>query len=125
MADWRLVAKALVLGDGYIEEREADLLRRALLADGTINRTEAEFLIDLRNSAKRAVPKFHLFVFEVVKKIMLADGDLTAGEAAWLERFILRDGTAADLEKNLLRELKAGARRTSPEFDALVRRYAG
>ncbi|AWM38947.1 hypothetical protein GobsT_28120 [Gemmata obscuriglobus] len=125
MADWQRLAKDLVLIDGMVGERETEILRRAFLADGVINRTEAEFLIDLRNSAPKAVVRFHTFVFEVVKKMMLADGDLTAAEAGWLERFILRDGRVDELERTFLRELKAAARRTSPEFNALVAKYAG
>lgn len=125
MADWQKLAKELVLIDGAVGEREADILRRAFLSDGAINRTEAEFLIDLRNSAPKAVPRFHTFVFEVVKKMLLADGDLTAAEAAWVERFILRDGRVDDLERAFLRELQAGARRLAPEFAALVAKYAG
>jgi uncharacterized tellurite resistance protein B-like protein len=124
MADWKKLAKALILADGYIEEKETDIIRRELLADGTINKTEAEFLIDLRNSAPRAVAKFHSFVFEVVKKALLADGDITAAEAAWLEKFILADGKVDEMEKTLLKELKAGAKKTSPEFEALVKKYA-
>lgn len=124
MADWKRLAKVLILAGGSIEEREADIIRKELLADGTINKSEAEFLIDLRNSAPRAVAKFHLFVFEVVKKALLADGDITAVEAAWLEKFILTDGKVDDMEKALLKDLKAGAKRTSPEFEALVKKYA-
>lgn len=125
MADWQKLAKDLILIDGTVGERETEILLRAFLADGTINRTEAEFLIDLRNSASKAAVRFHTFVFEVVKKMMLADGDLTAAEAAWVERFILRDGRVDDLERTFLRELKAGARRVAPEFAALVAKYAG
>lgn len=125
MADWQKLAKELVLVDGMVGERETEILRRAFLSDGAINRTEAEFLIDLRNSAPKAVVRFHTFVLEVVKKVLLADGDLTAAEAAWVEGFILRDGRVDDLERTFLRELRAGARRAAPEFDALVARYAG
>lgn len=124
MADWKKLAKALILADGYIEEKETEIIRKELLADGVINKSEAEFLIDLRNSAPRAVAKFHQFVFEVVKKALLADGDITAAEAAWLERFILADGKVDELERALLKELKAGAKKTSPEFEALVKKYA-
>ena len=123
MANWQKLAKALVLADGIVSEKETEIIRRELLADGVINKTEAEFLIDLRNSAPQAVAKFHLFVFEVVKKALLADGDLTAAEAAWLEKFVLADGKVDNLEKNLLKELKAGAKRTCAEFDALVKKY--
>ena len=78
----------------------------------------------MRNSAPQAAAKFHLFVFEVVKKALLADGDITVAEAAWLEKFVLADGKVDNLEKNLLKELKAGAKRTCAEFDALVKKYA-
>src|SRR5438067_141241 len=123
MADWKKLAKALILADGHVSEKATDVIQRELLADNVINKGEAEFLIDLRNSAPRAVPKFHLFVFEVVKKALLADGDVTAAEAAWLEKFILADGKVDDLEKRLLKELKAGAKRTSAEFEALLKKY--
>jgi hypothetical protein len=124
MADWKRLAKSLVLAHGFIDDREADIIRAELLTDGVMTKGEAEFLIDLRNSAARAVPRFHLFVFEVVKKALLADGDITAAEAAWLQKFVLADGRVDALEKTLLRELKAGAKRTSPEFEALVKKYA-
>jgi uncharacterized tellurite resistance protein B-like protein len=124
MADWKKLAKALILADGIISEKETEIIRKELLADGVINKAEAEFLIDLRNSAPQAVAKFHLFVFEVVKKALLADGDIRAAEVAWLEKFILADGKVDNLEKTLLKELKVGAKKTSPEFEALLKKYA-
>lgn len=123
MADWKKLAKALILADGIISEKETEIVRTEFLADGVVNKSEAEFLIDLRKSAPQVVAKFHLFVFEVVKKALLADGDLTAAEAAWLEKFILADGKVDNLEKVLLKDLKAGARHTSAEFEALLKKY--
>jgi hypothetical protein len=123
MANWQKLAKALVLADGIVSEKETEIIRKEFLADGVINKTEAEFLIDVRNSAPQSVAKFHLFVFEVVKKALLADGDLSTVEVAWLEKFVLADGKVDNLEKNLLKELKAGAKRTCAEFDALVKKY--
>ena len=112
MADWKKLAKALILADGEITEKETNIIQKELLADGVINKTEAELLIDLRNSAPKAVQRFHLFVFEVVKKALLADGDITAAEAAWLEKFLLADGKVDEPEKGLLKQLKAGAKKT-------------
>jgi hypothetical protein len=123
MADWKKLAKKLILADGYIEEKEADLIKEAILEDGVVSKSEAEFLIDLRNSAKKAVQKFHLFVFEVVKKAILADGVISADEAKWLERFLLADGKVDELEKAFLKDLASSAKKTCPEFDALVKKY--
>jgi uncharacterized tellurite resistance protein B-like protein len=123
MADWKRMARALILADGVIEEKETEIVRAELLAEGVINKAEAEFLIDLRKSAKKAVPKFHQFVFEVVKRALLADGVISAGEAAWLEKFITADGKVDEMEKAFLRDLKASAKQTSAEFEALLKRY--
>ena len=125
MADWKQLAKDLILSDGYIERKETELVRRAILADGVVSKAEAEFLIDLRRAAPKAVAEFNEFVLEVVKKAVLADGEVSAAEAAWLERFITADGKVDDLEKQLLRDLKAGAKKTSPEFEALFKQHAG
>jgi hypothetical protein len=125
MADWKKLAKALILADGYIERKETDIIRKELLADGVISKSEAEFLIELRKSAPRAVAEFHQFVFEVVKKAILADGSISKEEAAWLTKFLLADGTVDDMEKAFLKDLKASAKSTSPEFDALYKKYAG
>ncbi len=124
MADWKRLCKSLILADGYIEEKEAEIIKKEILADGVINKSEAEFLIDLRRSAPKSVRKFHEFVFEVVKKAILADGDISAVEAAWLEKFILADGTVDELEKAFLIDLKKSAKKTSPEFEALLKKHA-
>ncbi|MBN9517445.1 hypothetical protein J0H58_02830 [bacterium] len=125
MADWKKLAKDLLLADGYIERKETELVRRAILADGVVSKSEAEFLIELRRDAPKAVAEFHAFVMDVVKKAVLADGAVSAAEAAWLEKFITADGKVDDVEKQLLRDLKAGAKSTSPEFEALLKKYAG
>jgi hypothetical protein len=124
MADWKRLAKALILADGVIGERDAEIVQREFLTDSVINKSEAEFLIDLRNSAGKAAQRFHEFVFEVVQKALLADGAISAAEAAWLEKFLLADGKVDDLEKAFLKRLKAAARSTSTEFDALIKKYA-
>ena len=123
MADWKKLSKKLILADGYIEEKETEIIKAEILADGVVNKSEAEFLVDLRNSAPRAVQKFHTFVFEVIKKAVLADGDISADEAKWLEKFVLADGKVDDMEKAFLKDLKAAAKKTSAEFDALVKKY--
>jgi hypothetical protein len=124
MADWKKMARDLVLADDYIEEKETEIIKKAILADGVVNKSEAEFLIDLRNHAKKAVAKFHEFVFEVVQKAILADGVISAEEAKWLEKFLLADGKVDDMEKAFLKRLKAAAKKTSAEFDGLVKKYA-
>ena len=125
MADWKKLAKAVILADGYIEKKEVEIIKREIMADGVISKSEAEFLVDLRKSAPKAVAEFHQFVFEVVEKAVLDDGKISKEEADWLEKFITADGTVDDLEKGFLTRLKAAAKSTSPEFDALLKKYCG
>jgi hypothetical protein len=125
MADWKKLAKELILADGYIERKETEIVKKELLADGVISKSEAEFLVDLRKSAPRAVTEFHQFVFEVVKKAILADGVISAAEASWLEKFILADGKVDDMEKAFMRDLKTSANKTCPEFEALFKQHVG
>ncbi len=124
MADWKRLCRALILKDGTIGDKETDLITREFLSEGVINKSEAEFLIDLRNSASRAAQKFHEFVFDIVQKALLADGAISAAETAWLEKFLLADGKVDELEKAFLRRMKGAARQTSPEFEALIKKYA-
>lgn len=125
MADWKKLCKSLILADGYIERKETDIIKKELLADGVISKSEAEFLIDLRKNAPKAVQEFHQFVFDVVKKAILADGSISKDEASWLQKFILADGVVDDTEKQFLRDLKASAKSTSPEFEALYAKFVG
>ncbi len=55
MAEWRQVAKVCALGDGHISTKEVDILRKVILADGTANKSELEFLREIKAEANTAV----------------------------------------------------------------------
>ncbi len=124
MADWKSLCKRLILADGVIDAEETQILRDEFLGDAVISQMEAEFLLNLRQSATKATGEFHEFVFQIVKKSILRDGVVGAAEAQWLEAFVGADGVVDELEKRFLADLAASARRTSPEFDALVRKHS-
>ena len=125
MADWRKMAKAILLADGTIDEREVGVLRRELFADGRIDRTELEFLLEVRREAKSAVPNFQRLLFEAIRSIILKDGSIDAAEADWLRSWIFADGKVDADEKHWLKELKLLADRVSPEFTALYNECVG
>lgn len=125
MADWRKLAKALALADGRIDTKETSIIRKELWADGKLDRSELEFLLDLKRGAQSVVGEFNKMLFEAIKAAVLADGDISAKEAAWLRKFIFADGKVDDDEKAFLRDLKANARATSPEFEALFKEAVG
>ena len=125
MADWRKLAKALALADGRIDTKESEIIKKELYADGKLDRSELEWLLDVRKSASGTVQVFDKMVFDALKPVILADGDIDAKEAAWLRKFIYADGKVDDLEKKFLQELKAGAKTTSKEFEELFKQCMG
>ena len=56
MADWRKLAKAALLADGQIDEREVAILRKELFADKRIDRAELEFLMEAKKQARWSCP---------------------------------------------------------------------
>jgi uncharacterized tellurite resistance protein B-like protein len=107
------------LADGRIDGREIEALGELLPPGREITRAEAEFLMEMHKRVERVTPAFERFFYRAIKRHVLADGVIDAGEAAWLRRMILADGKVDDREKKLLRELKGEATRAAPEFDAL------
>lgn len=122
MADWRKLAKALALADGRIDTKEAEIIKREIYADGKIDRSEIEWLLDVRSSGSGSVQAFDQMVFGALKTAVLADGNIDAKEAAWLSKFIFADGKVDDTEKKFLADLKASAKSSSPEFLELCKK---
>lgn len=119
MADWRETALTILLSDGAIDDREVNVIRKELFADGKIDRLELEFLLELRHKAQRVAASFNLLVLEALKNCLLGDGVIDPSEASLLRHWFLKDGKLDYGEKRFLQELKAGAKQTCPEFDEL------
>ena len=119
MANWRNLCKTALLGDGQIDEREVNLIRKEFFADGRIDRSELEFLLEVRREAKAMVPSFQKLLFEAIRNVILRDGTIDASETAWLRSWIFADGKVDADEKHWLKELNLLANKVSPEFMAL------
>ncbi|OQY55995.1 MAG: TerB family tellurite resistance protein [Candidatus Parabeggiatoa sp. nov. 2] len=121
MAEWRKLAKAAILTDNRIDTREVDLLRENLFADGKINQSELDFMQELRNDCKTSVKAFTELYIEAAKSHLLVEGVIGNAQAKWLRKTITDDEKVKpdEVEKRLLEELKAEAKKTSPEFDEL------
>jgi hypothetical protein len=122
MADWRRLARELLLADGKIDERESAVVRRELFADHKLDDLEIEFLLDLKKGATGVSPAFNRLVLDAIKQHLLEDGVITPAEATWLRRWVLADGKVIPPVKQLLQELKTRAKKTCPEFDALYQK---
>ncbi len=107
------------LADGKIDGREVDTLCDLLYTDRKIDRTEADFLIEMHRRVERVSPAFEKFYYKAIKQYVLAEGVIDDKHTAWLRRAIFLDGKVVEREKKLIRELWGEASYACPEFVAL------
>jgi uncharacterized tellurite resistance protein B-like protein len=110
-----------VIANGRVDGHELEVLRRLLYADGKISRKEADFLVELHKRVQYRTPGFEQFFYKAIKDHILADGRISAEEAAWLRQMLFADNRIDDEERKFLHELKGEAKRLSPEFEALFK----
>ena len=71
-----------------IDAVETLFIRRAVTADGKVDREEVEFLLDLRRSATHVHPDFNRFLYKILRQAILRDGAIAAAEVEWLRKLI-------------------------------------
>src|SRR5690348_14394389 len=108
-----------ILATGKIDGPELEVLRRQLYADGKIDRTKADFLVELHKRVQHSTPAFEQFFYQAIKDHILSDGWIDGENAAWLRRMLCADGKIADEERKFLHELKGEAKKVSREFERL------
>jgi osmotically-inducible protein OsmY len=113
-----LVAK--LLANGKVDTADLITLQGVVYLDGQVSRFEAECLIELHRRLDLVAPAFERFVYQAIKRHLMADGVIDPEEAAWLRRVIYADGRVEERERKLVRELNGEATATCPEFDALL-----
>ncbi len=119
--DWPAFAKKLILADQRVGELETAILRRAVLADGKVDREEVEFLVALKREAVSVHPDFDRLLFDTLKRVGLADGVISDAEARWLRKTLFADRQATPAEVAFLTDLRRAAKSVSPEFEALYK----
>src|SRR4051794_22486888 len=97
MADWKNLVTDIVLADGAIDEAEVRILRKALYADGKIDKQELDWLIDLRNKAQKKAkgqdlhPAFEKLFFEVIQNRVVNNGAIGKDGVNLLRTVIMAD----------------------------------
>lgn len=119
MADWKILLKKILLEDGTLDAKKTKILRKEIYAFEIVDESEADFLIDLRQSARTLSPEFEEFFFEALKKNFLADGVIDASEARKLRKIYPPGKALNEHERQFLISLKKEARKVSAGFDNL------
>jgi hypothetical protein len=109
-----------MLASGETDAHRVERLRQCLYADGNIDRTKADFVVQMHLRIRPQSPEFECLFYQVIKDHLLACERLGAEEADWLRRVLVVDGAFTNAERKLLRELKSEAqKKCSPDFEIL------
>jgi hypothetical protein len=120
MLKFRKIEQELLV-TGKVDGPELELLHQQLYAGGKIDRPKADFLVELHKRLEHLTPAFEHFFYRAIKDYILADGNIDAQKAAWLQQMVFADDRIDDQERKFLHELKGEAKQVSPEFEMLFK----
>ena len=107
------------LANQKIDDDEVGKIREQIYRDGLLDLDDVRLLIELYCEAREYPAAFEILFFDVLKKVFLADGEVTPDEQYHLLKMLYSDRVIRDRELEFLRELKREAKHVSPEFDTL------
>lgn len=105
-----------IIKDGVVDANEVKQLKEVFLADGVIDREEADALFKINDacSGNDNSPDWGVFFIEAISSHVLKDEDtpgvIDNDEGDWLVKSIGADGQVDGLEKNLLTSIKTSAK---------------
>jgi hypothetical protein len=107
------------LADEKIDDSEVPLIRDYLYQDGRLDLEDVRLLVELYCGATEYCAAFEDLFFSVLEEVILADGKIQPSEQFYLLKMLYSDRKIREREKSFLLSLRAAARHTTPEFEAL------
>ena len=107
------------LANQKIDDDEVGTIRDQIYRDGQLDLDDVRLLIELYCEAREYPAAFETLFFDILKKVFLADGEVTPDEQYHLLKMLYSDRVIRSRELEFLRELKRESKHASPEFDAL------
>ena len=107
------------LANQKIDDDEVGTIREQIYRDGQLDLDDVRLLIELYCEAREYPAAFETLFFDILKKVFLADGQVTPDEQYHLLKMLYSDRVIRSRELEFLRELKRESKHVSPEFDAL------
>ena len=107
------------LANQKIDDDEVGMIREQIYRDGQLDLDDVRLLIELYCEAREYPAAFETLFFDILKKVFLADGEVTPDEQYHLLKMLFSDRVIRSRELEFLRELKRESKHVTPEFDAL------
>ena len=108
-----------MLADHKIDESEVPRIRQYLYQDGRLDLEDVKLLVELYCTAAEYCPAFEDLFFDVLDKVILADGEIQPAEQFYLLKMIYSDRVIRGREREFLVKLRRTAAITTPDFEAL------
>lgn len=107
------------LANKKIDDAEVAAIREHIHADGQLDIEDVKLLIELYCEAREYPAAFENLFFDVLKQVMLADGEVSPIDQFYLLKMLYSDRVIRERELDFLRKLKRDAKHFSPEFESL------
>jgi hypothetical protein len=114
---YKLLAR--IQADRGITEDEIQPIRQHLHDDCKLDLEDVKLLVELYCHAEKRCPGFDELFFEVLEKVLLADGQISPSEEFYLLKMIYSDREIREPEREFLRKLRKQSKTRSPSFEAL------
>jgi hypothetical protein len=107
------------LADRKIDALEVPVIREHLFRDGRLDLDDVKLLVELYCEAREYCSEFEDLFFEVLERVILADGEIQPSEQFYLLKMLYSDREIRDREKQFLLKLSRKAKHSGPEFESL------
>ncbi len=108
-----------ILADQKIDDGELKQLCDHVYRNGTPNLDDVRLLVELYTGVPALSEAFENFFYGVLKKVILADGEIQPGEQFYLLKVIYSDRVIRPRELAFLREIRREAKQVTPDFEQL------
>ena len=110
---------ASTLADRKIDAEEVELIRERVHSDDNVDLSDVQLLVEMYCGADQHCRAFEDLLFDVLDRVLLADGEVHPAELYYLMKLLYSDRVVRPREKDFLRHLQGRLKHPTPEFNAL------
>jgi hypothetical protein len=107
------------LADRKIDAEEVELIREHVHRDDNVDLSDVQLLVELYCGADQHCRAFEDLLFDVLDRVLLADGEVHPAELYYLMKLLYSDRIVRPREKEFLLHLQRRLKHPTPEFNAL------
>ena len=108
-----------LLSDRKITVNEVAAIKEYIAADGELDYSDIKFLVGLMKEADYVCQEFDDLFFPCMRRVILADGQVTLDEQYLLLQMLYSDGEVRECERQFITEVYRDVENVTPELQQL------